>query len=101
MRNRIKHFRELRGLTQEQLADLAGMSKAYVGLLENGKRQLNANGLEKLAVALRCKPSDLIQEDTDLPEDLQDHIDVVKSLRQPARENIYQYAITVQRAERA
>ena len=100
MKNRVRHFRKLRGLTQEQLADLAGMSKAYVGLIETERRQLNETGLEKLSKALRVKPTDLLATSDD-PEDLQEHMDVVRSLNQPARENVYTYARTVQKAERA
>lgn len=33
----IRHFRKLRGLTQQQLADKAGCSLMYVSNLERGK----------------------------------------------------------------
>ena len=33
----VRHFRKLRGLNQQQLADLAGCSIMYVSQLERGK----------------------------------------------------------------
>ena len=42
--NRIREVRKARGLTQEQLAEMANMSSAYLGEIERGKKVI---GLDK------------------------------------------------------
>ncbi|MFW6030188.1 MAG: helix-turn-helix transcriptional regulator [Halanaerobiales bacterium] len=37
MENRIKEYREEKGLTQQDLADLTGVSRQTINSLENGK----------------------------------------------------------------
>ncbi len=54
--------RQRRKLTQEQLADKAGMSVAYVSLLERGERAPPLYTLEQLAKALRVEPLELLQQ---------------------------------------
>jgi antitoxin component HigA of HigAB toxin-antitoxin module len=48
----VKAWREHRGLTQQALADAAGVSKPFVSQIEGGKRAGTAATLRKLAVAL-------------------------------------------------
>jgi transcriptional regulator with XRE-family HTH domain len=58
-----KHLRELRlkhNLTQEELADKAGMHFTYVGQIERGLRNPSLVNLEKLAKALRVKAGELL-----------------------------------------
>ena len=51
---RIRSQRRLRGLTQEQLAERAGISFAFVGHIERGTRKLSVATLIALARALDC-----------------------------------------------
>lgn len=37
MKNRVEYFRDERGLTQVQLADVLGVSRQTISSLENGK----------------------------------------------------------------
>lgn len=60
MKLRLKEIRKERGLTQRQVADMAGMSQSYYTELENGKKQINAHRMECIAKALRVRPRDLI-----------------------------------------
>ena len=48
----ITIIRELRGLTQEKLADLAGLHRAYIGQIERGEKNIGLRNLEKIAKAL-------------------------------------------------
>jgi DNA-binding XRE family transcriptional regulator len=48
----IKLWREHRGLTQQELADRAGISKPYLSQIETGKRQGTVDTLAALARAL-------------------------------------------------
>lgn len=49
---RIKELRLLEGLTQERLANKAGLDKTYVNEVENGKRNVSIVNLEKIVDAL-------------------------------------------------
>lgn len=59
--NRIKEIREREGLTQDELAVRMGTTSQQVGRLENGQRKLTVEWMNKLAIALDCYPSDLIE----------------------------------------
>ncbi|MEV8518547.1 helix-turn-helix transcriptional regulator [Dyella marensis] len=62
MNNRIRHIRELNGLSLEDLARAAGTTNQQVSLLETGKRRLTVEWLFKLAGALDCHPWSLVEE---------------------------------------
>jgi len=48
----IRRIREERGLSQEELADLAGLHRAYVGQIERGEKNIGLKNIEKIAKAL-------------------------------------------------
>ena len=58
---RIKALREQRGLTQEALAEKAGVSRGYLARLETGRHGPRVSTVEKLAKALRVKVTDLLK----------------------------------------
>lgn len=62
MKNRIREFRELRGLSQAELARRIGSSAAAVSRYEVEDSRINMPLLERLSVALDCDPCDLISE---------------------------------------
>ena len=51
-KNPIKVWREYRGLTQQQLADMVGISKPYLSQIETGKRTGTTDVLSTIAKAL-------------------------------------------------
>lgn len=55
----IRAQRKAQGLSQEQLADLAGMHRAYIGSVERGERNLSLDSIYALAGALRIHVSEL------------------------------------------
>ena len=58
-----KHLRKLRqenDLTQEELADKAGMHFTYIGQIERGKRNPSLVNLERLAKALKIDAGKLL-----------------------------------------
>lgn len=56
----ITLIRERRGLTQEKLAELAGLHRAYIGQIERGEKNLGLRNLEKIAKALGVQARDLV-----------------------------------------
>ena len=62
MKNNLKEVRTNAGLTQDQLAEMVGTSKAYISQLETGSRNIytiHQSTMEKLCAALGCKSEDL------------------------------------------
>ena len=59
---RIRQLRLAQGLTQEALADRAGLHPTYVGGVERGERNVGFDNILKLARALREHPSALFAD---------------------------------------
>jgi transcriptional regulator with XRE-family HTH domain len=66
-RHFIKHWREYRGLTQDQLADRLGMSKASLSRVENLLQPYTQDLLEGLAEALNTDPASLLMRNPQDP----------------------------------
>ncbi|GIP16537.1 hypothetical protein J40TS1_21790 [Paenibacillus montaniterrae] len=74
---RIRYYRTMRNLTQEELAERISTTGSYVGRMERGERNMKVETLEKVATALNLSLSTLISGDND---PLQDHFWVQKSV---------------------
>lgn len=55
----LKEHRERRGLTQEELYKLSGVSRSTIAELEGGRRLARPATTGKLARALKVNPEDL------------------------------------------
>ena len=58
---KIKELRVAKGLTQEQLAELAGVSLQHIGEIERGQGNPTLNSLVKLSDALDISLSELFE----------------------------------------
>ena len=61
----IKAYRTKQGLSQEALADLAGVHRTYMGAVERAEKNISALSLAKIAKALKIKPEKLLMEKID------------------------------------
>ena len=60
--NKIKQMRIERGLSQKDLAEKMGTMQVCISRWENGARVPKVNNLMKLADALKCDISELIEK---------------------------------------
>ncbi|WAF85747.1 helix-turn-helix transcriptional regulator [Metapseudomonas otitidis] len=49
------------GLSQEELAEAAGVHRTYVGMLERGEKNVTIYNIERIALALHVEPASLLQ----------------------------------------
>lgn len=56
----IRAVREKAGLSQEALADAAGVDRSHMSRIERGKRNVSFLNICRIAAALDCKPSDIL-----------------------------------------
>lgn len=60
--NRLREIREEVGISQEKLADLAGVHRTYVSSVERGKRNVSLVNIERFAAALGVVMGDLMPD---------------------------------------
>lgn len=58
---KIRKIREKKNLTQEELADKVGISRVYMGYIEQGRNAPSLKVLEKIAKALKSPLPNLLR----------------------------------------
>lgn len=62
---RVRLHRRYRGLTQQQLGDLAGLSRSFVALFEAGRHGIQVVSLRRVAGALGVAFAALVDDPAD------------------------------------
>jgi transcriptional regulator with XRE-family HTH domain len=57
---RIRELRTARGLSQEQLAELTGFHRTYIGMIERGERNLSLSNIGVFAKVFEMSVSELL-----------------------------------------
>jgi transcriptional regulator with XRE-family HTH domain len=60
---RVRHFRKLRNLSQDELAELCELHRTYIGSVERGERNITLINANKIANALSVSLADLVADD--------------------------------------
>jgi transcriptional regulator with XRE-family HTH domain len=58
----VRRLRTQAGYSQEEFAQVAGLHRTYMGRVENGRSAVTIVKLEKIAIALKLSPSELLAE---------------------------------------
>lgn len=62
MAKNLRLYREQKGLSQDDFADLCGLHRTYIGGIERSERNITLKTLEKIAQALTIDPLELLKE---------------------------------------
>ena len=57
---KIRELRQKKNLSQEELADLSGFHRTYIGMVERAEKNITLKNLEKLADALGIDIKELL-----------------------------------------
>lgn len=57
----IRHYRKALAMSQENLAERAGLHRTYIGAVERGERNISAKNIAKIADVLGVAPYALLQ----------------------------------------
>ena len=58
----MRRIRHERGLTQEAVAELSGLDRSFLSLVEGGKRSISVENLCSLAAALEVHPRVFLED---------------------------------------
>ncbi|GHT81831.1 transcriptional regulator [Spirochaetia bacterium] len=58
----VRKYRTEQRLSQEELADRAGLHRIYIGSVERGERNITIDVMEKISQALKLPITDLFKE---------------------------------------
>lgn len=56
---RVQALRKEHNLSQEQLAELAGVHRTYIGMIERAEKNITLRNIEKIAIALHVEIKEL------------------------------------------
>jgi len=58
----VQRYRKEKEISQEKLAEIAGVHRTYVGMIERAEKNITLRNMEKIANALSVKIKDLLEK---------------------------------------
>lgn len=88
--SRIRKFRQAKKISQEELAYRTGMHQSQIYMIENGKRRINTDQLEKISEALGVPVIKFFQADTKDKEefDNQQLLEIISQMSQEKKKEL-------------
>ena len=59
---KVQELRKAKSLSQEQLAELAGVHRTYIGMIERAEKNITLCNIEKIANALQINICELLKD---------------------------------------
>ncbi|BAY63070.1 helix-turn-helix transcriptional regulator [Calothrix sp. FACHB-1219] len=59
---KVRKERLKKGLSQEKLAEIAGVHRTYIGMVERAEKNITLLNIEKIAIALNIEVSELFTD---------------------------------------
>lgn len=99
---RIRNYRNSKGLSQEKLAELSGCHHTYIGQIERGEKNATIESIEKIALALNVSLSQLFEklgakEDDTAPNIPLECYELISSKPKEEREQIYRILLEIEK----
>ena len=97
----IKKYRQKLGITQSELAELAGISPNFMGMIEQKRKFAAPEVLDRIATALKVETSELFVDKFTSPEEVERvYQKIGKNIDQLIRESIEKhYQVTAKNIE--
>lgn len=57
----IQLFRKEKNISQEKLAELAGLHRTYIGMIERGEKNITLKNIYKISIALKINIIELFK----------------------------------------
>jgi len=93
--DRIRHIREKKKMTQDQLAEASGISKGFLSDVENNKRNISSQALLRIANALGASVDYLLQGESKQIVEERAPVIIPPALSQAAEELSLSYTETL------
>jgi len=58
----VQKYRKEKQISQEKLAEIAGVHRTYVGMIERAEKNITLRNMEKIAKALNVEIKDLLEK---------------------------------------
>ncbi len=71
--NRIRHIRTEQGISQEKLAEKAGLHRTYIGMIERGEKNITLLNIIKISSALNIDLKNLFEFDISFEKENNGH----------------------------
>ena len=58
----VKRYRQIKGISQEELSFLSGLHRNYIGMIERSQKKITVYNLQKISQALDVDVCELIKQ---------------------------------------